>query len=95
MMPVVMRLIGSPCGATEFDGQYLEDFDFEAHEGRGEALFTRDLAKAKRFDDLLSAMRFRDTVPDSRRWRSDGRLNRPMTATHWSIIDPDKGRNLQ
>lgn len=89
-MGVVMRMIGSPHGPTGFEGQYLQDFDFEAHSGLGEILMTPDVAKAKRFRDLLEAVRYRNTVPMSRPYRPDGKLNRPLSATHWDIHDPDK-----
>lgn len=89
-MSVVMVLVGSPHGPTEFDGQYLEDFDFEAHGGRGEITTTPDLARAKRFRDVLDAIAYRNTVPKCRPLRPDGRPNRPLTATHWEVFDPEK-----
>lgn len=90
-MPVVMRLCGSPRGATEFDGQFLQDFDFEAHDGQGEILLTNDLEKAKRFDDAVAALRFRNTIPKCRPRRPDGHPNRPLTATNWQVFDPERG----
>lgn len=89
-MAVVMRLCGSPHGPTEFDGQYLEAFDFEAHDGRGEITMTPELGRAKQFPDLLAAIRFQQTVPDCRPRRPDGRPNRPLTSTHWHVFDPEK-----
>ncbi len=38
---VVMQLFGSPLGPTEWDGQYLKDFDFEAGNGLGEITIDR------------------------------------------------------
>lgn len=84
--PVVMILLGDAMGrATGFDGQYLKDFDFEAHDGIGSATMTPDLAEAKVFGSMAEAIAFYKTSPKCRPWRADRRPNRPLTATNWQI----------
>lgn len=90
--PVVMQLAGMPDGSrTGLDGQYLEDFDFEAFEGTGNVVLTKDIRKAKQFASLADAMTFRDVQPQCKPFRDDGLPNRPMTATTWAIVPADEG----
>lgn len=89
-MTTVMQLWGSPQGPTPYDGQYLRDFDFEAADGRGEILMTPKIEEAKRFADLAEAIAYRQRCPVCRPIREDGQPNRPLTATNWSFVDPDK-----
>lgn len=82
MSDVVIRAIcfasGAPCPVA---GQYLESFDFDAHDGLGFGVFTRDLRKAKRFADKAEAWEFWRTRSTVKPTRPDGKANRPMTAT--------------
>lgn len=85
-MAVVMILRGDAFGrATGFDGQYLRDFDFEAHDGVGLIDMTTDLQQAKQFEDLAEAITFRGRSPICRPEREDGQPNRPLTATTWEF----------
>ncbi|APZ81802.1 hypothetical protein vBEliSR6L_37 [Erythrobacter phage vB_EliS_R6L] len=89
-MAVVMILAGfvDPAGhmqATPYDGQYLRDFDFEAHDGVGEIAMTPDIQQAKQFADLAEAVEYRSRTPKCRPRRADGKPNRPLTATNWEM----------
>lgn len=85
-MAVVMILHGDALGrATGFDGQYLRDFDFEAHDGVGLIDMTPDLQRAKQFADLAEAVAFWKRSPECRPTRPDGQPNRPLTATNWEF----------
>jgi hypothetical protein len=96
MPSVVMRMLGSAKGfATPGDGRFLATFDFEAHGGIGEAGFTNDPAMALRFPDMNATMAFYKRSPACKPLREDGKPNRPLTATHWSLepvdLDPTPG----
>jgi len=60
-------------------GEYLQSFDVEAHDGRGEANFTADIAKAMRFEDHTAAIEAYRTQSKTRPLRRDGKPNRPLT----------------
>jgi hypothetical protein len=66
-------------------GNYLQWFDAEMHDGRGEAQFTPDLAKAKLFKDFDEAMEFWRTRSKTRPYRDDGAPNRPLTAFNITV----------
>ncbi len=86
-MAVVMILRGDAFGRpTSFDGQYLKDFDFEAHDGVGLIEMTTDLQQAKQFADLAEAATYRNRSPECRPKRPDGLPNRPLTSTTWEIV---------
>lgn len=86
-MPVLMKLAGLANGQpSPLDGQYLKSFDFEAGNGCGEGEFTPVKALAMRFADLQEAMAYLKTTPACQPTRSDGRPNRPLTATTWEIV---------
>ena len=85
-MAVIMQLFGDAFGRpTPGDGQYLKDFDFEAHGGIGEIAMARDKADAKRFADMAEALAFYRTSPECQPTRADGLPNRPLTATNWGF----------
>lgn len=85
-MAVVMILCGDAHGRpTRYDGQYLRDFDFEAHDGIGMISTTADLQRAKHFDDMQEAFAFYKRSPVCRPIRVDGRPNRPLTSTNWEF----------
>lgn len=73
--------------ATEFDGQFLKDFDFEAGDGRGAVDLTANLTEAKQFPTMAELVAFRNRVPECKPVREDGRPNRPLTATNWELFD--------
>ena len=64
----------------ELDGAYLESYDVEAHEGRGTAVWTRDLAKALHFPSFETAIRTWQLRSTTVPWRPDNKPNRPLTA---------------
>jgi hypothetical protein len=63
----------------QIDGQYVESYDPEAFDGRGDAKFTRDRNRAKMFATHADAWAFWMQVPKSRPLRADGKANRPLT----------------
>lgn len=75
---------GAPCPIA---GQYLQSFDFDAHDGRGFGVYTRDPAKAMRFPDLTAAVEFWRTQSKARPIRADGKPNRPLTSTTVTFED--------
>lgn len=90
-MATVMQLCGRPLGGLEVaphpqDGRYLKDVDFEANDGRGEVEVCDDWREAKQFADAAEAMTFLKTSPKCRPIREDGKPNRPLTATNWSLL---------
>lgn len=90
-MAVVMRLFGDAFGRpTPGDGQYLQDFDFEAGGGVGEIVVTPDPQQAMRFDDMTAAWAFWKRQPKCRPLRADGLPNRPLLSTNWEFTDPDR-----
>lgn len=82
---VVMRLCGDLSGPTPYDGQFLQEFDFEAYDGLGEVVMTPDVEKAKRFPTFMDALQFYRRVPKCKPIREDGQPNRPLTATNWEF----------
>ncbi len=67
-------------GGRDPSGQYLRDYDPEAHGGMGEARWTADPAKARVFASFGEAFECWRQVPRSRPRRPDGKPNRPLTA---------------
>jgi len=91
--PLVIRCLGIVgrveaviCDGRTPAGEYVRDYEPEKHGGRGEATFTRDLARAKTFPDVESAWRFIGQRPRSRPTRPDGKPNRPLMAFTLQII---------
>lgn len=80
-MTVVLVALGfaddTPCPHA---GQYVQSFDFDAHDGQGFGRFTTDIEKAHHFKDAAEALTFWRTVSTVRPRRPDGRPNRPLTA---------------
>jgi len=67
------------------DGEYLEEFDPEAHDGMGEAGFTSDPSKAMKFESVRDAMKFTMKQPRRRPLRADGEPNRPLRVFHLEL----------
>lgn len=74
-------------------GKYLLDMDFDlphderAMPGSGRAIFTDDIAQAKRFADMAEMHRFYCAIPAAHPTRPDGQPNRPMTGYDWQIVE--------
>lgn len=78
-------LVGS--GAESTRGLFLMSYDPEAHDGRGDAAWTADPAKALKFESVLDALHFWKQVPASRPVRPDGKPNRPLTAFTITLVE--------
>jgi hypothetical protein len=90
LMATVMQLWGDAMGQPlPADGQYLQDFDFEAHDGQGEITMTPNIEDAKGFPSFVEAHAFWKRSPECRPVRLDGKPNRPLTATTWQFINRD------
>ena len=88
MQKIAIQIQGMPNGdATELDGKYLVDFDFEHNNGQGNGDFTDDPKQAKTFPSLGAAMFYCRTQPKCRPYRADGMPNRPLTATNVVFLD--------
>lgn len=91
--PVVMRLWGDGRGnPTPHDGEFLADFDFEAHGGVGEIVTTPDPASAKQFPTMAEAFEFYKRSPECKPTRADGKPNRPLTSTNWELLPLSKAQ---
>lgn len=70
---------GKPCPIA---GQYLKSFDFDAYNGQGYGEFTSVKEDAMTFESFEDAHAFWNTQSTVKPRRdSDGRANRPLTAT--------------
>jgi hypothetical protein len=78
----LMRILSPP----ELAGKFLRSFDFDAEDGRGYGVFTMDGTRAKRFRDGRAAMEFWKTISKKRPLRSDGKANRPLSASTIEIV---------
>jgi len=89
-MSTIIKCMGLADGRRETaTGQWLKSFDHEAHNGRGEAVFTRDPKEAMKFPSKVAAFNFWRKVPDALKVRPDGKPNRPLTAWHMLIEEFD------
>jgi hypothetical protein len=68
-------------------GQYLMSFDFEAHDGQGDGVFTPNIEEAMTFTSMQEVINFVKTQPQCKPLRDDGLPNRPMTAVSISIAN--------
>jgi hypothetical protein len=93
-MAVLMLCRGLATGGGP-DGEYLASFDPEAGDGWGEAVFTRDVAKALRFPDFPAAYAFLGTRPTRRPVRPDGKPNRPLTAFTMEFVRVDDAQDRE
>lgn len=80
-MSYVIKAFG-PVSASHviIDGQYVKHYSPEAFDGRGDATFTNDITQAMQFSSLSEAWDYSRKVPECRRFRADGKPNRPLTA---------------
>lgn len=74
-----------PIGHGSLAGQFLERFDPDAHDGLGQAWWTKDHRKAQVFEDAAAALNEWKRPSVVRPFRPDGQPNRPLTAFHASI----------
>ena len=68
------------------EGLYLEDFDFEAHNGLGEGTFDLDPDAALRFESFDEAMVYYNTVSKKYPKSDDGTPNCPLTRSRVQVI---------
>lgn len=85
MSEYVLRLIAlegvAYHGVTLPDqGAFLCTYDVEANDGRGDATFTHDIAKAMKFASWDAALQCWKQQSKRRPLRADGKPNRPLTA---------------
>ncbi len=73
---VVIRVWGLP----GLEGQWLRSLDVDAHGGRGEVVWTKDIARAMRFAGVGEAFEAWKRQSTVRPLRPDGRPNRPLSA---------------
>lgn len=86
-MTVVMKVLAVTGRGVLRDPTYLQSWDIDAHDGRGEAIYTDSLDAAYRFPDvgaLFTAWKEQSTV---RPLRDDGKPNRPLTALTIETVD--------
>lgn len=72
--------VHSLASSGERIGLWLEDFDADAHGGRGQASLTHDKARARHFRSSTDAFAFWRQVSRRQPVRHDGKPNRPLTA---------------
>jgi hypothetical protein len=81
-----MRCLGRPTDGSGPAGQYLEAYDPDAFDGGGDATFTSEVARAKRFATVAEAWAELGRRPTARPVRSDGKPNRPLTTFTMQIL---------
>lgn len=90
-MPKVIKIIGfADDRVCPFEGAYIHSVDFEADMSNFKSSlgkFTRDINKAKRFDNIGEALEFWKTIRHRDGLRPDGKPNRPLTAFTVDIIN--------
>lgn len=67
--------------------EWLKTYDLEAFGGRGHAIFTKDKAKALRFETKEAAWDCWRSISKTKPVRQDGKPNRPLTAFTITILD--------
>jgi hypothetical protein len=95
-MSYVIRLLQTRHGEpTEFDGQFVSEYDPayvhpEGYDG-GILHTTPDLARAKRFDTMLEAIAY---YRQKYGMRENGEPNRPLTAWNVEIFSEPRAADL-
>jgi hypothetical protein len=89
-MKIVIIAYGPVSGSYTTDGEYVKSYDVEAHDGRGDVTFTKNVADAMTFADMPSAVAFTMRQPASRPLRADGKPNRPLTAFTLELKNVDR-----
>ena len=86
MMAYGIRCMGFANGSIGAPiGQWLESYEPEAFNGRGDCAWTADPKRAMRFVRSLDAFATWRQIPINRAVREDGKLNRPLTAFTVSV----------
>lgn len=92
-MRVVIRIVGpaevmlNTKDVQGMIGKWIESYDPDAHDGRGDLRVTANREKALRFSSPGDAMRFWKQQSKKQPLRTDGQPNRPLTA--WTVgIEP-------
>lgn len=67
-------------------GTFISAFDPDAHDGRGEASYTRNPRRAVTFDSPTEAMAYWQQTSTVRPLREDGEPNRPLTAISVALV---------
>jgi hypothetical protein len=94
-MPILIEVMHVTERGSLERGHFLEWFDIEAYDGRGDARVTQDSTKAHRFTDLTAAFETWRSTSKKRPLRPDGRPNRPLTALSVTFRTcDDEGRLL-
>ena len=89
-MAHVMRIIQRADGVrSHYDGRYVMDCR-DTPDGMGIYVTSPKLEDARRFADAGEAMAFWNRISATRRWRPDGKPNKPLTAFTVSIVPEDK-----
>jgi len=93
VMKLTAELDAAKISAPLFAGSeppffYLEDYDPDAHGGRGAIWMTHDIAKALRFPDRASVFALWRHTSNARPLRDDGKPSRPLTA--YSLLDAEE-----
>lgn len=76
----VHAVCGCPQLNSDVAGMFIESFDVNANDGRGEAMLTARRFRALRFDTPEAAFRAYTRQSDVKPLRPDGRPNRPLTS---------------
>jgi hypothetical protein len=85
-MPIVIKIISrADLPWYIANDTYLESFDPEGNNGRGEFAFTMDALKAKTFATMSEALAYWRTQSSTVPFRPDGGVNRPLTAFNVSL----------
>lgn len=75
-----VALSGTSQSKANVHGMWLQSYDPDAFDGRGDALFTRNVHKAMKFATMEDALACYRQVSTKRPRREDGKPNRPLTA---------------
>lgn len=91
---IVLQLIGlASTGAMFREPTYVEDYDPNAFDGRGDLMVTDDPEAALRFPSHHEALLFyRQSALPPHHLRADGAPNRPLTAFSIQAIPLDRLR---
>jgi cell division GTPase FtsZ len=83
IIQIMSNASGEPC---LIENQFLKSCDFEAYDGRGLVIFTKNKDNAMKFDNIEAAHEFVHTIPKSKPTRADGQPHRPLTAYKVQIL---------
>lgn len=82
-MTYLMKMLSPP----ELAGKFLKSFDFDAGGGTGYGVFTSNPLRAKHFRDGGAVMQYWKTISKKKPLRSDGKANRPLSASTIEIVN--------